>query len=100
MVTASEMGRKGGQAKSDAKAAAARKNARKPRGKWVTAIAYQLAGVNQAFAFGLVLLTGQQPSNPEKQHDWVCQQVLKHGVGIHERCGFEFRELVVTSKLL
>jgi hypothetical protein len=31
MVTAQEMGKKGGQAKSEAKAAAARKNATKPR---------------------------------------------------------------------
>lgn len=36
MVTAQQMGKKGGQAKSLVKAAAARKNASKPRGKWVT----------------------------------------------------------------
>ena len=100
MVTASEMGKKGGQAKSKAKAEAARKNASKPRGKWVTAIAYELAGVKQAFAFGLVLVAGKPPSGDEKQHEWVCQQVQKHGLGIDENCGFEFLELVVTSKLL
>ena len=100
MVTASEMGKKGGQAKSEAKAAAARKNASKPRGKWVTAIAYQLAGVAPAFSFGLVLVAGKPPRGDEKQHDWVCEQVQQHGVGINEDCGFKFLELVVTSRLL
>jgi hypothetical protein len=100
MVTASEMGKKGGQAKSEAKAAAARKNASKPRGKWVTAIGYEIANVGKAFSFGLVLVAGKPPSDAEKQHDWVCQQVLKHGIGIDERCGFEFLELVVTSRMV
>ena len=100
MVTASEMGKKGGQAKSKAKASAARKNASKPRGKWVTAIAYQLAGVNQAFAFGLVLVAGKAPVQDEARHEWVCRQVQEHGIGIDEHCGFEFLELVVTSRLL
>ena len=100
MVTAKEMGKKGGQAKSEAKSAAARRNASKPRGKWVTAIAYELAGVNKTFAFGLVLVAGKAPQGDEKRHDWVCQQVQEHGVGINENCGFEFLELVVTSRLL
>lgn len=100
MVTASEMGKKGGQAKSEAKTEAARKNASKPRGKWVTAIAYQLAGVDQAFAFGLVLVAGKAPAQDEAQHEWVCRQVLEHGIGINKDCGFEFLELVVTSRLL
>jgi len=34
------LGKKGGQAKSEAKTKAARENASKPRGKWATAIAY------------------------------------------------------------
>lgn len=100
MVTASEMGKKGGSVKSEAKAEAARKNASKPRGKWVTAIAYELAGVNRAFAFGLVLVSGKAPTSAEARHEWVCKQVLEHGVGIDADCGFEFLELVVTSRLL
>lgn len=100
MVTAKEMGKKGGQAKSEAKTAAARKNASKPRGKWVTAIAYELAGVKQAFAFGLVLVAGKPPRGDEKRHEWVCQQVQQHGIGIDDDCGFEFLELVVSSRLL
>lgn len=100
MVTAKEMGAKGGKAKSEAKTAAARKNASKPRGKWVTAIAYELAGVNKAFSFGLVLVAGKAPRGDEKLHDWVCQQVQTHGLGVPADCGFEFLELVVTSKLL
>lgn len=39
---AQELGRKGGQAKSPAKTAAARANAKKPRGKWVTSVAYRV----------------------------------------------------------
>ena len=37
---AQELGKRGGMAKSERKTAAARKNAKKPRGKWVTALYY------------------------------------------------------------
>jgi hypothetical protein len=66
----------------------------------VTAIAYELAEVNQAFAFGLVLVAGKAPTGDEAKHEWVCKQVLEHGIGIDADCGFEFLELVVTSRLL
>ena len=55
MVTASEMGKKGGQAKSEAKASAARKNASKPRGRWVTAIAYGVVGKDDKLHVGHLL---------------------------------------------
>ena len=38
MTTVKQAGKKGGSVKSDAKTKAARANAKKPRGKWVTAI--------------------------------------------------------------
>jgi len=40
MTTVKEAGKKGGQAKSAAKTAAVRENAKKPRGKWITAVAF------------------------------------------------------------
>ena len=97
MVTAQEMGRKGGKVKSDAKAAAAKKNASKPRGKWLTAIAYQLAGVKEPFAFGLVVVKGKPPAGDEKQHEWICKQVLANGIGLRNEGGFVFLELMTTS---
>jgi hypothetical protein len=100
MVTASDMGKKGGQAKSEAKAAAARKNASKPRGKWATAIAYDLDGVRDAVAFGVVLVAGKPPKGDKEKHEWVCHQVRKYGIGIEETCRFEFLELTVRSRLL
>lgn len=59
MVTASDMGRKGGSVKSDAKTRAARKNAAKPRGKWVTAIAYKLTEHGGREYFGVAMLRGK-----------------------------------------
>ena len=54
MVTASDMGKKGGQATSEAKAAAARKNAAQPRGKalpqWMTKIPCHVQHQGQTLA--------------------------------------------------
>ena len=97
MVTSQEMGKKGGQAISPAKTAAARKNASKPRGRWVTAIAYKLADVCAPFDFGLVVTSGKPPSDDEKQHDWVCRKVRENGLGLENETGFEFLELMTTS---
>lgn len=99
MVTAKEMGKKGGQAKSEAKAKAARKNASKPRGKWVTAIAYELANVPQYKAFGCVITKGSQPSgtaNPE----WLVAKVRELGVGLQEYAAgdLEFFNLSASSR--
>ena len=81
MVTAHEMGKKGGQAKSEAKTVAARKNAAKPRGKWVTAIAYEVANVPQYKRFGVVITAGSPPSGV-KNHEWLVAKVLDLGVGL------------------
>lgn len=56
---AKELGRKGGMAKSEAKTEAARKNAKKPRGKWVTAVAYHFFDANGSGHSGLILLRGK-----------------------------------------
>lgn len=46
MVTAKEMGAKGGSAKSKAKTEAARKNASKPRARWVTWANFGVTGAD------------------------------------------------------
>jgi hypothetical protein len=97
MFTASEMGKKGGQAKSEAKAAAARKNASKPRGKWVTAIAYEITNVPAFKAFGCVITKGSPPSNPKASHEWIVGKVRAHGVGLDGIDHFEFAELSANS---
>ncbi len=97
MVTASEMGRKGGQAKSEAKAAAARKNASKPRGKWVTAIAYEVANVPQFKAFGVVLARGAPPSGA-RSHEWLAAKVRELGIGLQDAGDLEFLNLSASSR--
>lgn len=97
MVTASEMGKKGGQAKSEAKTAAARKNASKPRGRWVTAIAYEVANVERFKAFGVVLATGSPPSGA-RNHDWLVEKVREMGVGLQDAGDLEFINLSASSR--
>lgn len=100
MVTAQEMGKKGGSATSQAKTAAARKNARKPRGKWVTAIAYELAGVKECIAFGSVITTGRAPTEALVNHEWVCKKLREEGVGLRNETVFEFKQLATTGMLI
>ena len=97
MVTAQEMGKKGGQATSPAKAAAAKKNASKPRGKWVTAIAYELSGVKDNIAFGAVIVPGKPPSEAAAGHDWVCKHLREEGGGLRNVEDFSFKQCATTS---
>jgi hypothetical protein len=99
MVTASEMGKKGGQAKSEAKAAAARKNASKPRGKWVTAIGYEIANVPAHKAFGCVITKGSPPSGAAN-HEWLVAKVRELGVGLQDYAAgdLEFLNLSASSR--
>ena len=97
MVTASEMGKKGGQAKSEAKASAARKNASKPRGRWVTAIAYEVAGVGPHNAFGSVITRGAPPKGAAACNEWLSVKVLEEGVGLMDAEHIEFLQLSSTS---
>ena len=98
MVTAQEIGKKGGQVKSQAKAAAARKNASKPRGKWVTAIAYELSGVGAHKAFGCVIARGSPPRGAAASHAWICRQVVDLGVGLQDETTLNFLQLSVSSR--
>lgn len=68
------MSKKGGQAKSEQKTKAARKNASKPRGKWVTAIAYaaNFNGDEGESKEGLMLVPGKfDVENIEKVLDLI-----------------------------
>lgn len=95
--SAQELGRKGGQARSEAKTAAARENAKKPRKKWVTAIAYEVAGVEQYKAFGSVLVRGKPPAGADANMRWMEKAVIENGVGLSKETALEFLELACTS---
>jgi hypothetical protein len=95
---AQELGKKGGQVKSAAKTEAARKNASKPRGKWFTAIAYELDGVEKYKAFGAVLVRGCPPAGALASHDWTCQKVREHGVGLRDVEELDFLQLATSSQ--
>ena len=69
---AQELGKKGGSVKSEAKTRAAKANAAKPRGKWVTAIAYRGLTEDGRQRFGVALARGKL--NDEAQFDEVCLQ--------------------------
>ena len=83
MVTAKEMGKKGGQAKSEAKAAAARKNASKPRGKWVTFVHYQVIGADDKTHTGCYWQRGKLDldlkRNGDMLQDFITEELLERG---------------------
>ena len=97
MVTASEMGKKGGSVKSEAKAKAARKNASKPRGRWVTAIAYEIGNVPAHKAFGSIITRGSPPSGAAACHEWLSAKVREHGAGLQDAGDLEFLQLSSSS---
>jgi hypothetical protein len=85
MVTASEMGKKGGQAKSEAKAAAARKNASKPRGKWVTFVHYRVKMKSGQAVAGCFSQRGKLDldliRNGQMLEDLITEELLMQGHG-------------------
>ena len=97
MVTAQEMGKKGGQATSQAKSAAAKKNASKPRGKWVTAIAYELDDIAAYKAFGSVIVFGKPPAGALACQDWLVGAIRSEGVGLKDEVELNFLNLSSTS---
>ena len=96
-AAAQELGRKGGSVKSEKKANAARENAKKPRGRWMTAIAYELIDVPQHIAFGAVLAMGKPPADNAGMHEWVSKMLQKHGVGLQKMDHFKFGQFSLTS---
>ena len=78
MVTASEIGKKGGQAKSEAKAAAARKNASKPRGKWVTFVHYTVDGADGKEYGGCFSWRGKLDLDLKRNGDMLQDLITEH----------------------
>lgn len=79
---AQELGRKGGQAKSPAKTAAARANAKKPRGKWVTAVAYRVKSDGK-FYQGVAVRRG------DLKEDQILDLVYERMTLLHEVTEYE-----------
>ena len=80
MVTASEMGKKGGGAKSEAKTAAARKNASKPRGKWVTFFYFGALGADNKMHDGCCHFLSRfdldLTRNGDQINDWITEELI------------------------
>ncbi len=76
---AQELGKKGGQAKSERKTAAVRENAKKPRGKWVTALHYTAySSPTSSVIKGLVMCKGNLTTAQEEY------KVREHLLIIHK----------------
>ena len=58
MTTVKEAGKKGGSVKSEAKAKAAKANASKPRGKWITAVAFEYLSTSGSTHSGVLMKRG------------------------------------------
>lgn len=85
---AQELGKKGGSVKSEAKAKAAKANAQKPRGKWVTAIAYAgIDGYGKSHK-GLLIERGRIIGGTDEEFKAVCSDAKT----------FEWTELETTLK--
>ena len=79
-----DISKKGGSVKSEAKTKAARKNAKKPRGIWVTAIAFEFVDGDNKAHFGTLLHRGRVPSG-DAMFDWVIKLIEKeHGYANYE----------------
>ena len=87
-------------AKSEAKMPAARKKASKPPVKWVTAIAYEAAGVGLHISFGVVLVKGKPPRDPIACSHWLEDMVREHGIGLAKLPPFELLQLASSSERL
>lgn len=74
---AQELGKKGGMAKSEKKAIAARKNASKPRGKWVTAFYYGVRGADDKMHMGLVMFQSKFDLDLKRNHDRICDYITE-----------------------
>ena len=80
MVTAKQMGKKGGSATSEAKTAAARKNEAQPRGKWVTFVHYQVIGADYKTYTGCYWQRGRLDldlkRNGDMLQDFITEELL------------------------
>lgn len=94
-----ELGTKGGKVKSDRKRAACIANAKKPRGMWVTAIAYEYKSTTGEIRFGSVLYKGKPSRKDNTFSAWVEAQILE-GIGNHNHPIAEILQLATSSRLV
>ena len=71
---AQQLGKLGGAKRSEAKTAAARKNAAKPRGKWMTAISFAYLCADGTEREGVALVTGKGPEGA-KNFEWMLKKI-------------------------
>lgn len=74
---AQELGKKGGMVKSENKAIAARKNASKPRGKWVTAFYYGVKGADDKMHVGMVMFESKFDLDLNRNYDRICDYITE-----------------------
>jgi len=75
-----EFSRKGGKVKSAAKTRAARRNAKKPRGRWATAVSFEvetIIGGKTITVKGVLLLPGKLPFTLKKTHEKIVSEIEK-----------------------
>ena len=76
---AQELGKKGGQAKSERKTAAVRANAKKPRRKWMTAFYYGVIGADNKMHVGQVIFFSKfsldLSTNSERINDYITEDL-------------------------
>ena len=79
------MGKKGGAAKSEAKTAAARLNASKPRKKWLTVFHYGVIGNEDDLHVGHVVIFSRfsldLAKNGEQINDLITEDLIVQAVG-------------------
>lgn len=97
---AQKLGALGGAKRSEAKTVAARKNASKPRGKWMTAIHFgYISARDGEERHGVALIKGKGPSNAEKFYDWCIAAIFEQPIhAAHFRPGGEITHMGSISK--
>jgi len=90
-----EFSRKGGKAKSAAKTRAARRNAKKSRGRWATAVSYEvetIIGEKTLKVRGVLLLPGKLPFTLDKTYEKIISE-------IEQERGFNVKQLLDCSTI-
>jgi hypothetical protein len=77
-----ELGKSGGLKKSEKKTAACRRNASKPRARWVTAISYEAEGISNidgrlVVRSGLLLTKGKEIGELPKNYDKIVKMITE-----------------------
>ena len=72
---AQQLGKLGGAKRSEAKTAAARKNAAKPRGRWVSAVLFEYTDSYENRNQTVTLVRGKGPSNYDDHYAWMVGKI-------------------------